>query len=162
MAAVIRARMIDNSGETSTVAFPTEGQEAIDTFSAPLADSAAWLLQLEAISLLNVASVTFVQETASGTEGIPEVDYANREAGIRFIMRGAETGKRYTLTVPGPDEAALERIWGTDQYLMTASPLSGFITFLENNYRPLTNPGNLVPDHEAVAVERVIHVGRNN
>lgn len=162
MAAVIRARMLDNSGEVSTVAFPTEGQEALDTFTAPLADSAAWLAQLEAISLLNVQAVSYTQETAVGTAGIPEVPYADREAGIRFIMRGAETGKRYTLTVPGPDQAALERIYGTDQYDMTASPLAGFITFLENNYRPLTNPGNLVPDHEAVVVERVIHVGRNN
>lgn len=160
--AAITALMIDNSGESSSVTIPTHDAEALDTFGAWLTDSGALQAHLEAVSLLNFRRATFSQVTASGTEDIPNVPYADREAGMRFLLLGNESGRRYSFTVPGPDQLACSRVPGTDMYDMADEPLATFITWIEANYEPLTNPGNPVPDHETVTVERVIHVGRNN
>jgi len=160
--AAYTARMIDNSGEISTVRIPTDDQEALDTFSAPLADSAALRAHLEALSLLNFVGITYSQVTADEAPVIPNVPYANREAGLRIHMTGNVSGKSYSMTVPGPDEVAVERLPGTDLADLTASPLAGFVTFLESNYRPFYGETAGLGTPESVTVTRAVFVGRNN
>lgn len=159
----LKAQLIDRSGEKSSISVPKLDSTGLDTFQANITDAANLLVHLEAISLMPVYSITFTQVIENPQPSAPvDVLYADRESGIRFIMRGNTSGKRFSMTIPAPDQANVNRLSGTDLYDLTDEPVAAFVTWLEANFTPAYGEVAGETTVEGVTVERAVHVGRNN
>ena len=74
--------------------------------------------------------------------------------GFRVYLRDNATSKLSYFTIPCADKGIASVQAGTDQLDLTVEPTASFVTWLEANAKS--------PAGNAVTVERIIEVGRNN
>lgn len=152
----------DRSREKSVVTVPFHQPDGI-TFNYVEdmeAGQAALIAALNGVSLANMlrASATSGQE-APNTD-VPTSPYANREAGLRIFMVGADTGARVNITVPAPDLANLTFVGQTDEILLAdGGIMAALVAALEEHY--YINSADW-QSFEGITVESAWVVGRNN
>jgi hypothetical protein len=145
----------DNSNEVSNIAVylpdVAAGGANFDTVVAALtAINAA----IAACSLCEPAAETLRQDTDTPSSTVPASPWAQRELAIRVFYSDDVNGKRYHLSIPGPDLDTVEVLAGTDSVVLTDSPFSAFITAFE--------AGAVSPDGNAVTVDSARLVGRRS
>lgn len=109
---------------------------------------------LEAHSLGTVKSARVAQDTQAENDTRPADPFAQREIGFRVYIRDNTTQELGYFTIPCADLDIGSVVAGKDELDLSASPTAGLVTYLETNV--LSRDGN------AITVERIVTVGRNN
>lgn len=156
MPAAITFSVRDHSGENGRVTLRTVDLTSTN-YDAQHGDAPGSAYDDILVALQGMILGTVVQATGRSFDRQPETAdpasaFAQRETGIRFQMTGAD-GRRYSVTVPTPDLAAIAT-QGTDDVDLSAAPVSAFVAALEANV--VDESGG------AVTVNSAKIVGRNN
>lgn len=154
MAALLTARFRDYSDEYSTFSVLVDDIDGVTRTWVELASQISGLESaVEAVSLCTLVSVHFRQLGNTLDDTIPASPYAEREAGIRLFYSDDVNGKKYNVTVPGPDYATID-VPGTDEIPLTQTQIANMVTWMEAHM--------VSPDGNAITVDRAVKVGRNN
>lgn len=147
------ATFIDVSGEksTATLNMNDQGGSVTITDIASLVTTAE--TALNGVSLATLFSVAFRQQFVDDPATLPASPYAQREAGMRFFYHSNVTGKKGRLTVPAPDMANCALLAGTDLFDPADTEVAALITWIESY---------VTINSEAVTVDSVMYIGRNN
>jgi len=143
MASKVGYTFLDASGETSRVemniATLTAGNFAATTGAVEAGGALADAIG--ALSLCALANVDIVADrTATGAEAPTEM-YAQREIGLLVSYQDSVTGKKYRITIPGPDWATIGTV-GTDKVDAADALWTAFVSAFEANV--LSEVGNAV------------------
>lgn len=154
MASTVNFTFIDRSGELSTVGmnFPTTTGANIAAQSASIVTGGALADAIAALSLCTFGSSALTAAKVDNSSAIPVSAYAQRELGLLVTYADAVTGKKYHVTIPGPDWATLGQS-GTDVINPAAAAWTTFCTAFE--------AAAVSPDGNAVNVVSGRLVGRN-
>jgi len=135
----VTAGFIDNSREFSKTQFylpaiAADGSNFAAVLTTPV--TSKWEIVRGAIAVASLCNFTDWTAQAYGevaTPTAPTDDYANREAGLWIQYADTVTGKYYSLTIPGPDQA-LFRQANTDEVDIVANvPAATLKTALDAN-----------------------------
>lgn len=125
---------LDFSGEQSRVSFDiltlNAGNFAGQT--GPVVEGGALEAALSALSLCTLQKVNVSAISEETGNVAPVSPYAQREHGLLVTYQDTVNGKKYSLTIPGPDYANLA-IAGTDQVNPAAAAWTAFVTAFEAN-----------------------------
>lgn len=88
---------------------------------------------------------------ASGSEALPAIATAQREVGLRIFYQDDTTGKKYHLTIPGPQVEDYPDA-GSDEIDLTSTDMASFISDFETNAE--SEVGNSVTVYAARLVGR--------
>lgn len=153
MPGLLTARFRDYSDEYSSVSVLVDDLIGTDVWTVVTGLAAGLESALEGISLATLVSIHFRQIANSLDDTQPASPYAEREAGLRFFYSDDVTGKKFNLTVPGPDYATID-VPGSDEIPLTQTEVAALITWMEANI--VSDAGN------SITVDRVVKVGRNS
>lgn len=144
----------DFSGEKSVVQW--SGPE----LSGAAMDVSGWKANMdtiadaiEALTDCTRGKETFSGVAAAGSEVLPAIATAQREIGLRIFYSDDVTGKKYHLTIPGPQVEDYPDA-GSDELDLTSTDLASFISDFESNAE--SEAGN------AITVYAARFVGRRN
>lgn len=144
--------LLDYSGEKSVVQW--SGPE----ITGAAFDVTSWKAAMDNIAdaILDLTDCTRGKEQFSsiadqGSEVLPAVATAQREVGLRIFYQDDVTGKKYHLTIAGPEVAEYPPA-GTDEIDITAGDLALFVTSFETNAE--SEAGNAVTVYAARLVGR--------
>jgi hypothetical protein len=93
----------------------------------------------------------FSSIAAQGAETLPAIATAQREVGLRVFYQDDVTGKKYHLTIPGPQVEDYPDA-GTDELDITTGDLAAFVAVFETNAQ--SEAGNAVTIYAARLVGR--------
>lgn len=93
----------------------------------------------------------FSGHAAEGSEVLPAIATAQREVGIRVFYEDDVTGKKYHLTIPGPQVEDYPDA-GSDDIDLTSTDMAAFIVLMESN--ALSEAGNAITVYGARLVGR--------
>lgn len=93
----------------------------------------------------------FSSVAAQGAETLPSIATAQREVGLRIFYQDTTTGKKYHLTIPGPQVEDYPDA-GSDEIDLTSTDMAAFITLFESNAE--SEAGNAVEVYAARLVGR--------
>ncbi len=139
------------------------GEKSVVQWSAPEVTGAAfdvttWLTAMDAIAdaVMDLSDCTRGKEQFSsvaqqGSEVLPSIATAQREVGLRIFYQDDTTGKKYHLTIPGPQVEDYPAA-GTDELDITTGDLASFVTAFETNAE--SEAGNSVTVYAARLVGR--------
>jgi hypothetical protein len=88
---------------------------------------------------------------AQGSEALPVIATAQREVAIRIFYQDDTTGKKYHLSIPGPQVEDYPEV-GSDEVPLDGTDMAAFITLFESN--ALSEVGNAVTVYAARLVGR--------
>jgi hypothetical protein len=121
----------DFSGEKSQVQWSGE------QITGAAFDVAAWEATHEAIAdaVMLLTDCTrgkeqFSSVSVAGSEALPAIATAQREVGLRIFYQDDVTGKKYHLTIPGPQVEDYPAA-GTDELDITSGDLATFVGLFE-------------------------------
>lgn len=144
--------LLDYSGEKSVV------QWSAPEITGVAMDVNTWKANMDTIAdaIMELTDCTRGKEQFSsvaeqGSEVLPAVATAQREVGLRIFYQDDVTGKKYHLTIPGPQVAEYPAA-GTDDLDITAGDLAAFVTDFEANAE--SEAGNAVTVYAARLVGR--------
>ena len=144
--------LLDFSGEKSVVAW--NGPE----ITGAAFDVTSWKAAMDAIAdaILDLTDCTRGKEQFSsiadqGSEVLPSIATAQREVGLRIFYQDDTTGKKYHLTIAGPQVEDYQAA-GTDELDITAGDLAVFVSAFETNAE--SEAGNSVTVYSARLVGR--------
>ncbi len=144
--------LLDFSGEKSVVQW--SGPE----ITGAAFDVTSWKAAQDAIAdaILDLTDCTRGKEQFSsiadqGSEVLPSIATAQREVGIRIFYQDDTTGKKYHLTIAGPEVAEYPAA-GSDEIDITAGHLAVFVSAFETNAE--SEAGNSVTVYAARLVGR--------
>lgn len=140
--------------EKSVMSIPVDGLVGLDTWSVATGYETAVSAIIASLSLGNLISSGYRQDIADNVDAPATNNFAQRELGLRFFLVDAVTGDKSYITLPMPDLAAVTLTTAGDEADMTAGAVATFVAWLEANAQ--INDGN------AVTVDRVVVIGRNN
>lgn len=125
---------LDFSGEPSQVGFEildlTAGNFAAQT--TPVIEGGALEAAISALTLCTLQTVNIAAINASTGNAAPVSQYAQRESGLLVTYQDTVNGKKYRLTIPGPDLANLAQA-GTDMINPLAPAWTAFVAAFEAN-----------------------------
>ncbi len=139
------------------------GEKSVVQWSGPLLDGAAfditaWLIAMDIIADAVIALTDctrgkeqFSSVAQQGSEVLPAIATAQREVGLRVFYQDDTTGKKYHLTIPGPQVEDYPAA-GTDDIDITAGDIAAFVTAFEANAE--SEAGNSVTVYAARLVGR--------
>ena len=155
--AQIKMSIRDKGGELGIVTLPvdqpiaTSGEGSIANYYGTIESA------IEAVTLGVVARNYFVINEEAD-DAFPASNFAQREFGLRLILRGEDSAKVFTVTLPTVDADALTLVAGSDQVVLAdAGVMAALVTALETN---LAYPYGATT--ESVTVEEAYIVGRNS
>lgn len=144
--------LLDFSGEKSIVSW--NGPE----ITGAAFDVTSWKAAMVAIAdaVIDLTDCTRGKEQFSsigdsGSEVLPSVATAQREVGLRIFYQDDITGKKYHLTIAGPQVEDYP-VAGTDELDITAGDLAVFVSSFETNAE--SEAGNAVTVYAARLVGR--------
>lgn len=144
--------LLDFSGEKSVVQW--SGPE----LTGVAMDVTSWKSEMDAIAdaIMDLTDCTqgkgqFSSIAESGSETLPAVATAQREVGIRIFYQDDVTGKKYHLTIPGPEVAEYPDS-GTDEIDIAGTHMAVFVSSFETNAE--SEAGNAVTVYAARLVGR--------
>lgn len=144
--------LMDFSGEKSVVQW--SGPE----ITGVAFDVTTWKSEMDAIAdaIMLLTDCTRGKEglssvVADGSEVLPAIATAQREVGLRVFYQDDVTGKKYHLTIPGPQVEDYPDA-GTDELDITAGDLASFVSDFETNAE--SEAGNAVTVYSARLVGR--------
>lgn len=144
--------LMDYSGEKSVVQW--SGPE----ITGVAFDVTTWKSEMDAIvdAIMDLTDCTRGKEgfsgvAASGSESLPAVATAQREVGMRIFYQDDVTGKKYHLTIPGPQVADYPDA-GSDEIDLADTDLASFVSSFETNAE--SEAGNAVTVYAARLVGR--------
>lgn len=144
--------LIDFSGEKSVV------QWSAAEITGGAFDMGAWKLAADdlADAIMDLTDCGRSKElfsgiAAQGSEALAVVATAQREIGLRVFYQDDTTGKKYHLTIPGPQVEDYPDS-GSDEIDLTSTDMAAFITLFESN--ALSEVGNAVTVYAARLVGR--------
>lgn len=144
----------DYSNEKSSLSFPVPDIAAGGgNWDSVLAGAAAIATAIDAMTLCDNSreALNAVQSIGQDTPTNPA---AQREFGVRVFYLDDTNGKKYHLTIPGPDLANLETNPGSDLLDLTGTLEAAFVTAFE--------AGAVSPDGNSVTVWKMVIVGRRS
>jgi hypothetical protein len=144
--------LVDFSGEKSVV------QWSAAEITGGAFDMGAWKTAADdlADAIMDLTDCTRGKElfsgiAAQGSESLPAIATAQREVAIRVFYQDDVTGKKYHLSVPGPQVEDYPDV-GSDSIDLTSTDMAAFITLFESN--ALSEAGNAVTVYAARLVGR--------
>lgn len=152
MTAQVAFKIIDHSGEYSTVRFNIP---AIDETNFVAMQAQAISLQTAVVALTagNVASRTVTAYSVPVNDSFPSNEFAQRETGLRLFYKDTVNAKKFHVTIPAPDLSLVAQE-GTDEVDMSLSVVAGVTAAMEVfMVSPYGNP---------VSFYRGVIVGRRN
>lgn len=145
----------DYSQELSTVQFYTSdvaiGGGNWDTVTGSIEALAALT---NVITLCVEASESFTQKLDPDDNGIPASPWAQRELGIRVFYSDDDNGRKYHLTIPGPNLQAIETLGNSDEIDLSATEMAAWVVGFEAVAKS--------QDGNSVTVDRAVIVGRRS
>ncbi len=151
--AKISMRIRDYGEEYSVVTANVVDQGGADAWSALQTIADAFQTAVQGVSLGETITVSHTQYTDENADVAATDPYAQRELGLRFFFHDTTSFKKGYLTVPAPDLSGIELESDGDHAVLTDSPVSVLVTWIEANVLVVGN---------AVTVDRAIVVGRNS
>jgi hypothetical protein len=143
---------MDFSGEKSIV------QWSATEITGGAFDMASWEVAADdlADAIMDLTDCTrgrelFSGHVAEGSEALPAIATAQREVGIRVFYQDDTTGKKYHLTIPGPQVEDYPDA-GSDDIDLASTDMAAFVTLFESN--ALSEAGNAVTVYGARLVGR--------
>lgn len=144
--------LLDFSGEKSVVQW--SGPE----ITGAAFDVTSWKAAQDAIAdaIMDLSDCTRGKEQFSsiaeqGAETLPAIATAQREVGLRVFYQDDVTGKKYHLTIPGPQVEDYPDA-GTDELDLSSTDLAVFVSAFETNAE--SEAGNAVTVYAARLVGR--------
>jgi hypothetical protein len=144
--------LLDFSGEKSVVQW--SGPE----ITGAAFDVTTWLAAMDAIAdaVMDLSDCTRGKEQFSsvadqGAETLPAIATAQREVAIRVFYQDDSTGKKYHLSIPGPQVEDYPDA-GSDDLDITTGDLASFVSAFETNAE--SEAGNSVTVYAARLVGR--------
>ncbi len=154
MPGLLTARFRDYSNEYSTFSVLVEEIDGIArTFDGLQSEVAALESAVEAISLATLVSINFRQIANTEDDQAPTSPFAEREHGLRFFYSDDVNAKKYHITVPAPDYATID-VPGSDEVPLDQTEVAALVSWMEAEMQSA--------DGNAITVDRVVKVGRNN
>lgn len=146
--------LLDNNREKSSVTFPTYPTTVI---SLPdlLIDWGALKTAIDAVTLCTFNREKLVMDDTSLSDVLPVSPWANRELKMRIDYSGDTSGKKFSVTIAGPDMDVLTKEANSDYIDITAGPMPALVTAMETFMRSPDDPA------ETITVLRAKLVGRN-
>lgn len=144
--------LMDYSGEKSVVQW--SGPEITGAAFDVTSWKAAQAVIVTAIMALTdcIQGKTLLSSVAgSGSEALPAIATAQREVGLRIFYQDDVTGKKYHLTIPGPQVEDYPDA-GSDEIDLTSTDIASFISDFETNAE--SEVGNAVTVYAARLVGR--------
>lgn len=144
--------LLDFSGEKSVV------QWSNPEITGAAFDVSGWKVAADTIAdaIMDLTDCTrgkeqFSSIAATGAETLPAIATAQREVGLRVFYQDDVTGKKYHLTIPGPQVEDYPDA-GTDELDITAGDLAVFVSAFETAAE--SEAGNAVTIYAARLVGR--------
>jgi len=134
---------LDASGELSRVELNITTLSAGNFAAVTGAVNATGALAgaIEGLTLCTLANCDIVAERVATGDPAPVSMYAQREIGLLVSYQDATTGKKYRMTIPGPDWATIGQA-GSDQVNPSVQAWTDFVTAFEANVK--SEVGNAV------------------
>lgn len=129
MTSVVTYKIIDFSGEYSSVAFNIS---PIDEETWVAVDLQVLALQtaIAALTAGNVAQRSLTAYTVPVNDTYPTEQYAQRETGLRLFYKDNVNGKKFHVTIPAPDLALIAEE-GSDMVDMSNSIVGALVAAME-------------------------------
>jgi hypothetical protein len=152
-----------DSTQYSLTLLDYSGEKSVVSWNGPLVTGAAfdidaWLASMEDVAdaIMNLTDCTRGKEQYhgvfnAGSDTLPAVATAQREVAIRIFYADDTTGKKYSLSIPGPEVAEYPAAGG-DDIDITAGDMAAFVTAFENYAE--SEQGNSVTVYAAKLVGR--------
>ena len=144
--------LLDFSGEKSVV------QWSAAELTGAAMDVTAWKVTQDAIvdAIMDLSDCTrgkeqFSSVAVQGSESLPAIATAQREVAIRVFYQDDTTGKKYHLSIPGPQVEDYPDA-GSDDLDITSGDLAAFVSAFETNAE--SEAGNSVTVYAARLVGR--------
>lgn len=106
---------------------------------------------VEALTDCTRGKEQFSSNVDSGSETLPAIATAQREVGLRVFYQDDVTGKKYHLTIPGPQVEDYPDA-GSDEIDISTGDIAAFVTAFELN--ALSEAGNAITVYAARLVGR--------
>jgi hypothetical protein len=143
MASKVGYAFLDASGEISRVEMNittlTAGNFAATT--GAVASGGALADAISGLSLCTLANVDIVADRTATGGAAPVSNYAQREIGLLVSYQDSVTGKKYRVTIPGPDWATIGQA-GSDMVDPADALWTAFVSAFEANV--ISEAGNAV------------------
>lgn len=154
MPALVTARFRDYSDEYSTFSVLVPDIDGVGRLWTSVETLAGALeTAVEDISLATLVSINFRQIANTEDDQQPTSPFAEREAGLRFFYSDDVNAKKYHITIPAPDYATID-IPGSDEIPLSQTQVAAMVSWMETEM--------VSADGNAITVDRVVKVGRNN
>lgn len=151
---LVTARFRDKSNEYSTFSVEVNDIDGVARLWTTLTGETDDLeTAVEGISLATLVSLNYRQIANAEDDTIPASFFAERESGLRFFYSDDVTAQKYNITVPAPDLQTIA-VEGSDEVPLDNATVAPMVTWMETNA--------LSPNGNAVTVDRIVKVGRNN
>jgi hypothetical protein len=144
---------VDHSDERSSTNFRVQ-EAAGDDFTTAIATAQTVADALAVVSLCNRVNLTMSKMLESDTPIIPSAVYAQRESAIKVFYVDDVNGRKFTLTIPGPDLELLAIAPGTDNIDITTALAPGTVLKAALDSTLCSEDGN------TITVYRMKYVGR--
>jgi len=155
MATRVHYGMIDHSGEPCgvTLYFPTLTAANFDSIMALTTGKIALVgAALVLATRCGFTKTTVMIETDAGDVDLPSVQTAQREHGIRALLRDSVNGKPSTMFVPGPKSTVMPTA-GSDDINLENVIVAAVVAFIEGQLKS--------EDGNALSVIGAHYAGRN-